>query len=64
MDRFKSRLDTTEEKISEYEDISEIFLNVAQLDKRKAWREAGCSVKAFLTVLLAEKKREQSNIRR
>lgn len=36
MDRFKSRLDTTEEKISEYEDISEIFLNVAQLDKRKA----------------------------
>lgn len=36
MDRFKSRLDTTEEKISEYEDINEIFLNVVQLCKSKA----------------------------
>jgi hypothetical protein len=35
MERFKSRLDTTEVKISEYEGINEIFLNVAQLDKSK-----------------------------
>lgn len=47
--------------ISDYEDISEIFLNVAQLGKSKAWREAGFSVKTFLTVLLS---REEANVSR